>query len=69
MLRVDHAGQTFEAKGNTVFVGEEHYVLIGDVVRMESWQGHLFVDTDCYRYEIVGIKPREMYAMRFPEAE
>lgn len=68
MLTAEHVGLTFEARGNTVFVGEEFFPFIGDVIRLESRQGLLLVDTDRGHYIICGTEPRMMYAQFLSEA-
>lgn len=68
MLKVEHAGHTFEAKGSEVLVGKENFVFIGDVLKLESHPDGLLVETEYDRYMIFGAVPAQMYATSLKEA-
>lgn len=63
MLTVEHAGHTFKADGNTVFVEKENFPFVGDIIRMESRQGDLYVETTYATYVLTGPpEPSQMFA-------
>jgi hypothetical protein len=62
MLTVEHAGHTFKAEGNTVFVDEEFFTLVGDIKGMQARQSDLYVDTTYASYVLAGgPEPRHMF--------
>lgn len=68
MLKVQHAGLTFEARGNEVLVGRENFPFLTDVRKLESRPEGLLVETEDYEYLIVGNVPEQMYALALRSA-